>query len=196
MSSSTLSQMATRFRTRVGESLATIEKYSTPLEEATTPSLEALKAYSAGMKAVAVIRPGAGPAAVPACGRDRSRLCDRPCAGSGSATAVMGESALARQSMLKAYQLRNRASDAERFFIETLYDRDVTGNLERERRDAGNVGADLSARSHAARIAGRSRHDEHRQIRAGDRRSREGHRAGSRPELRAYTPARHSTSST
>ena len=47
---STLSQMATRFRTRVGESLATIERYSTPLE-ATTPSLEALQAYSAGMKA-------------------------------------------------------------------------------------------------------------------------------------------------
>ena len=47
---STLSQMATRFRTRVGESLATIEKYSMPLE-ATTPSLEALQAHSAGFKA-------------------------------------------------------------------------------------------------------------------------------------------------
>ena len=46
----------------------------------------------------------------------------------------MGESALARQSLLKAYQLRNRASDVERFYIETLYDRDFTGNLERERR--------------------------------------------------------------
>jgi tetratricopeptide (TPR) repeat protein len=46
----------------------------------------------------------------------------------------MGESALARQSTLKAYQLRHRASDVERFFIETLYDRDVTGNLEREQR--------------------------------------------------------------
>jgi hypothetical protein len=45
---STLSQIATRFRTRVGESLATIEKHSTPLEEATTPSLEALQAFSAG----------------------------------------------------------------------------------------------------------------------------------------------------
>ena len=42
----TLSEIATRFRTRVGESLATIEKHSTPLEEATTSSLEALKAYS------------------------------------------------------------------------------------------------------------------------------------------------------
>jgi tetratricopeptide (TPR) repeat protein len=47
---------------------------------------------------------------------------------------VMGESALARQSLLRAYQLRSRASDVERFYIETLYDRDFTGNLERERR--------------------------------------------------------------
>ena len=41
-----LSQIAIRFRTRVGESLATIEKHSMPLEEATTPSLEAWKAFS------------------------------------------------------------------------------------------------------------------------------------------------------
>jgi tetratricopeptide (TPR) repeat protein len=46
----------------------------------------------------------------------------------------MGESALGRRSLLKAYQLRNRASDVERLYIETLYDRDFTGNLERERR--------------------------------------------------------------
>ena len=46
----------------------------------------------------------------------------------------MGESTLGRQSLLRAYQLRQRASDAERFNIETLYDRDYTGNLERERR--------------------------------------------------------------
>ena len=62
---------------------------------------------------------------------------------------MMGESALARQSLLKAYQLRNRASDAERFYIDTLYDRDFTGNLERERRDVGNVGRELPARSRA-----------------------------------------------
>ena len=49
---SALSHIAIRFRTRVGESLATIEKHSTPLEEATTPSLEALKAYSAAWKAL------------------------------------------------------------------------------------------------------------------------------------------------
>src|SRR5438552_11316422 len=45
-----LSQIARKFRTRVGESLAAVEKHSTPLEEATTPSLEALKAYSTGLK--------------------------------------------------------------------------------------------------------------------------------------------------
>ena len=52
----------------------------------------------------------------------------------GFGYSTMGESALGRQSLLKAYQLRHRASDVERFNIETLYDRDVTGNLERERR--------------------------------------------------------------
>ena len=43
-----------------------------------------------------------------------------------------GESAKSRQSTTKAYQLRHRASDAERFFIETVYDRQVTGNMDRE----------------------------------------------------------------
>ena len=97
---------------------------------------------------------------------------------------MMGESALARQSLLKAYQLRNRASDAERFYIETLYDRDFTGNLERERGDVGNVGRELPARSRASRIARRFRPEEHRQIRAGDRRSREASGYGSRRRLR------------
>ena len=47
-----LSQIVRTFRTRLGESLATVEKHSTPLADATTPSLEALKAYSSGMKVV------------------------------------------------------------------------------------------------------------------------------------------------
>jgi tetratricopeptide (TPR) repeat protein len=52
----------------------------------------------------------------------------------GFGLSSLGETTLGRQSLLKAYQLRQRASDAERFNIETLYDRDYTGNLERERR--------------------------------------------------------------
>jgi hypothetical protein len=39
---------------------------------------------------------------------------------------------LSRQSTIKAYQLRHRVSDAERFFLETVYDRQVTGNMDRE----------------------------------------------------------------
>ena len=128
---STLSLMATRFRTRVGESLATIEKYSTPLE-ATTPSLEALRAYSAGMKAAIAGSVRALPLFQRAVAIDPDFALAH--AQVGFRAGGLGESALARQSLLKAYQLRNRASDVERFYIDTLYDRDFTGNLERERR--------------------------------------------------------------
>ena len=129
---STLSQMATRFRTRVGESLATIERYSTPLQ-VTTPSLEALQAYSAGMKAALA---GSSVRALSLFQRAVAIDPDFALAHAhiGFRYGGLGESALARPSLLKAYQLRNRASDAERFYIETLYDRDFTGNLERERR--------------------------------------------------------------
>jgi serine/threonine protein kinase/Tfp pilus assembly protein PilF len=129
---STLSQMATRFRTRVGESLATVERYSRPLE-ATTASLEALQAFSAGMKAALA---GSNVRALALFQRAVAIDPDFALAHAfvGFRYGGMGESALARQSLLKAYQLRNRASDAERFYIETLYDRDFTGNLERERR--------------------------------------------------------------
>jgi eukaryotic-like serine/threonine-protein kinase len=130
---STLSQIATRFRTRVGESLATIEKRSRPLAEATTPSLEALQAYSAGMKAALA---GSSVRALALFQRAVAIDPDFALAHAhvGFRYGGMGESALGRQSLLKAYELRNRASDAERFYIETLYDRDFTGNLERERR--------------------------------------------------------------
>ena len=77
---------------------------------------------------------GTCPAAVSACGRDRSRFCDGPCAGRVPLQRAGRVGAGATELTLKAYQLRDRASDAERFFIDTLYDRDVTGNLERERR--------------------------------------------------------------
>jgi serine/threonine protein kinase/tetratricopeptide (TPR) repeat protein len=129
----TLSRMATDFRTRVGESLATVERHSTPLEEATTPSLEALKAYTAGLKALFSVGWIRGvPLFQRAIGIDPDFAMAHAQVGFGYST--MGESALARPSTLKAYQLRDRASDVERFFIETLYDRDFTGNLERERR--------------------------------------------------------------
>jgi eukaryotic-like serine/threonine-protein kinase len=127
-----LSQIAVRFRTRVGESLATIEQHSMPLEEATTSSLEALKAYSTAMKLT--LSSGGGRTAL----FERAVAIDPNFAIAharlGLSYADRGESTLARQSNLRAYQLRDRASDHERFYIDTLYDRDVTGNLEREQR--------------------------------------------------------------
>jgi serine/threonine protein kinase/tetratricopeptide (TPR) repeat protein len=128
---STLTEMATRLRTRVGETLATIERYSTPLE-GTTSSIEALQAYSAGMKAGLSGSIRALPLFQRAVAIDPDFALAH--ATVGFQYGKMGESALARPSLLKGYQLRHRASDAERFFIETLYDRDFTGNLERERR--------------------------------------------------------------
>ena len=130
---SALSHIAIRFRTRVGESLATIEKHSTPLEEATTPSLEALQAYSAAWKALMSegwVR--AQPLFQRATEIDPDFAMAHAHVGFGYS--IVGESALARPSTLKAYELRKRASDVERFYIDTLYDRDFTGNLERERR--------------------------------------------------------------
>jgi tetratricopeptide (TPR) repeat protein len=50
----------------------------------------------------------------------------------GLAYSTIGEAALSAESTRRGYELRNRASDPERFFIATMYDRQVTGNLERE----------------------------------------------------------------
>ena len=108
---STLGQMATRFRARVGESLATVERYSTPLE-ATTPSLEALQAYSAGMKAALAGSVRALPLFQRAVEIDPDFALAH--AHIGFRYSGMGESALGRQSLLKAYQLRNRALEERR----------------------------------------------------------------------------------
>jgi serine/threonine protein kinase/tetratricopeptide (TPR) repeat protein len=126
-----LSQMAIRFRTRVGESLATIERYSMPLAEATTPSLEAWKAFSTASNAY---YSSDAAAAVPLL--KRAIAIDPDFASAHAQLGIfysnLGELTLARESTVEAYRLRDRASDFERFRIETFYDRQVTGNLERQ----------------------------------------------------------------
>ena len=126
-----LSRIAVQIRTRLGESLATVQGHSAPLEEATTPSLEALKAYSAGKDAFYAHGPVA---AVPH--YQRAIALDSQfalaLADLGFMYSVMGETDLSAEYTSKAYALRDRVSDRERLYILMLYDRQVTGNLQKE----------------------------------------------------------------
>ncbi len=125
-----LGQIASKFRTRVGESLTTVEKYDTPLAEATTTSLEALRAYTAGMK---VLYSTGSAAAVPFF-KHAIEIDPKFAMGHamlGRVYGSIGESFLSAESTSKAYQLRDRASDKEKFFISASYDRQVTGNLQK-----------------------------------------------------------------
>ena len=125
-----LTQIANRFRKRVGESLATIKEHDTPLDEATTPSLEALKAYSMGRK----LSSSTGAAdALPFF--QRAITVDPNFAMAyallGRVYGDLGEGTLSAENTAKAYQLRDRTSDAEKFWITAAYDMQVTENLER-----------------------------------------------------------------
>jgi eukaryotic-like serine/threonine-protein kinase len=125
-----LSQIASKFRTRVGESLETVQQHSTPLAEATTPSLEALKAYSTGMKVVV----SSGTQSARPFYRRAVEIDPKfamAYAQLGTSYSTNGESVLSAVSTTKAWQLRDRVSDRERFFIDFTYDRQVTGNLEK-----------------------------------------------------------------
>lgn len=124
----TLSQMASRFRARAGESLAMVQKHNTPLEEATTSSLDALKAYSAALR---ILSARGAPAAEPLFKRaaeiDPNFAMAR--AWVGRVYDDLGESSLSAESTKAAFQLRDRASDAEKLFITASYDMQVIGNL-------------------------------------------------------------------
>ena len=126
-----LTRIAVQIRARLGESLGTIREHSIPLEQATTPSLEALKAYSAGRKAL--FSRGLS-AAIPHL--QRAIAIDPQFALAQADLGFfywnMGQTDLAMEPILKAYELRERVSDQERFFIQFLYDRQVTGNLQKE----------------------------------------------------------------
>ena len=126
----TLSQIASRFRARVGESLSTVKIHDKPLAEVTTPSLDALKAYSEGWQ---VSFSSGSAVSVPFF--KRAIEIDSNFASAYAALGRMygdiGETALSAENTSKAYHLRDRASDQERFFISLTYDLQVTGNLEK-----------------------------------------------------------------
>jgi eukaryotic-like serine/threonine-protein kinase len=129
-----MDQIASRFRKRVGESLTTIQEHNTPLAEATTSFLEALEAYSAGWK---LHTTSGAMAALPLLKRaveiDPNFALAQ--ATLGREYADLDESDLSTQSTTRAWQLRDRTSDREKFLITANYEGLATGNLEKARQN-------------------------------------------------------------
>jgi eukaryotic-like serine/threonine-protein kinase len=124
-----LGEVASKLRTELGESLATVQKFDVPLAEATTSSLEALKAYSLGLKAV---EKGATAALLY---DQRAIELDPNFAmgydAVGGDYSGLGELGRAREYFTKAFQLREHASEREKLTITASYYRNVTGELDK-----------------------------------------------------------------
>jgi len=125
-----LSQISRKFRSKVGESLAMVQEHATPLAEATTPSLEALQSYSAAQK---VVFAGEARPAVPLLKRaiELDPKFAMAYAFLGRAYGDLSESVLSAEYLTKAYELRERCTDPEKFFIAANYFSQATGNMEK-----------------------------------------------------------------
>jgi DNA-binding winged helix-turn-helix (wHTH) protein len=120
-----LNTTASEMRRKLGESLSTVEKYNTPLEQATTPSLEALQAFSLGVKATF-----AGDVAAVAFYRHAIQLDPNFAAAydaMGNQNQWIG-TALAVENIRKAFELRTRVSEREKLIIEGDYYNVVIGD--------------------------------------------------------------------
>ena len=130
---SALDNAALKLREKLGESLSSIERFDTPLEQATTPSLDALQAYSLGRKTM--VGQGEFPAAIPFFQRaiQLDPKFAMAFAALGSAYWNIGETESGAENVRKAYELRARVSEPEKFYIESTYYHYVTGDLEKAR---------------------------------------------------------------
>jgi tetratricopeptide (TPR) repeat protein len=125
-----LGKTTSEIRNKLGESLSTVQKFDTPLERATTPSLEALKAFSSGGKVVSTT---GSAAAIPFF--KRAIELDPNFA---LAYAMLGrmygdikEYSLSADYTRKAYELRDRTSELEKYFISASFHIVVTENMEK-----------------------------------------------------------------
>ena len=121
--------MTGQLRTKLGEGLSTVQKFDTPIEEATTSSLEALQAYSMGRELM--VQKGESPACVPFF-QKAIRLDPEfavAYAALGNAYSNLNETGLAAENIRKAYELRSKVSEHERLYIESHYYQFVTGDL-------------------------------------------------------------------
>jgi serine/threonine protein kinase/tetratricopeptide (TPR) repeat protein len=123
-----LGGIASKLRGEMGESLATVQKFDVRLEQATTSSLEALKAYSLGEKAY---RDQGAAAALPF--HERAIQLDPNFAMGYEAVAsdyyAKGEVGPASEYFSKAFELRTRASEREKLTITADFYQNVTGEL-------------------------------------------------------------------
>ena len=124
-----LGQLGTQLREKLGESLTTIQKYDKPLEQVTTSSLEALKSYTQGFKA----QDSATAVTYYKRAVDLDPNFATAWLGLGVAYSNLGETGVSNEYFAKAYSLRDRVSDRERFRIEGDYYLFVTGDAEKAR---------------------------------------------------------------
>jgi eukaryotic-like serine/threonine-protein kinase len=125
-----LGKTASDIRNKLGESLSSVQEFDTPLEQATTPSIEALKALSSGLK----ILNTTGDAASIAFFKRAIELDPNfavAYARLGLSYTTIGEASVGAEYTRKAYELRDRTSDSEKYFISAAYYKEVTGNLEK-----------------------------------------------------------------
>ena len=124
----TLGEAASKLRGELGESLATVQKFDVPLAEATTSSLEALKAFSLATKTV---REKGSAAALPY--DQRAVELDPNFAMGyldvGNDYDALAQESRAREYFSKAFELREHASDREKLEITVAYYSNVTGEL-------------------------------------------------------------------
>jgi serine/threonine protein kinase/Tfp pilus assembly protein PilF len=125
-----LGEATSKLRGELGESLATVQKFDVPLEQATTSSLEALKAYSLGRKA----DNEKGPAAALPYDQRAIQLDPNFAIGYrvvGNDYSNLGELGRANEYFTRAFQLREHASEREKLAITADYYRSVTGELDK-----------------------------------------------------------------
>ena len=125
-----LGEAASKLRRELGESLATVQKFDVPLEQATTPSLDALNAYGT---ALSIWDKKGDRACLPLLQRALDLDPNFAMAYGAMATIYhnLGEEELARKNATKAYELRERVTEAERLSIESRYYLYVTGEEEK-----------------------------------------------------------------
>jgi DNA-binding winged helix-turn-helix (wHTH) protein/tetratricopeptide (TPR) repeat protein len=125
-----LGKTASEIRQKLGESLSTVQKLDTPLELATTPSLQALKAFSeAGRVAATTGEAAAIPFYKHAVELDPTFAVAYAYLGIMHTT--IGEPAIGAAYTEKAFELKERTSESEKYFISATYFKEVTGNLKR-----------------------------------------------------------------